>query len=71
MSKDGFACAAQALPQRLRGVCAACHSVFFKIDSIYPFDPPAAEHSLFDIRFFKVSFPIKLAAFQASGDTET
>jgi hypothetical protein len=48
---------------------------FFKKDSstqklttgrIPYFDPPAAEHSLFDIRFFRVSFSIRLAAFQAS-----
>jgi hypothetical protein len=29
------------------------------------------QHSIFDIRFFRVSFSIKLAAFQASGWAET
>jgi hypothetical protein len=44
---------------------------FFKKDRIPYFDPPAAEHSLFDIRFFRVSFSIRLAAFQASIWAET
>jgi hypothetical protein len=37
-------------------------SFFYKIDRIHSFDPPAAEHSLFDICFFKVSFSIRMAA---------
>jgi hypothetical protein len=37
------------------------------MDRIHPFD---IRHSLFDIRFFKVSFSIKLAAFKASGWAE-
>jgi hypothetical protein len=39
-------------------------SLFFKMDRIHYFD---IRHSLFDIRFFRVSSSIKLAAFQASG----
>jgi hypothetical protein len=54
-------------PQNVEGWFRFAQS-FFKIDRIHPFDPPAAEHSLFIIRFFRVSFSIKLAAFQASGD---
>jgi hypothetical protein len=51
-------------------------SVFFKIDRstqkltagrIHYFD---IRHSSFDIRFFKVSFSIRLAAIQASGGAE-
>ncbi len=38
--------------------------MFIKIDRIPSFD---LRHSLFDIRFFRVSFSIKLAAFQAGG----
>jgi len=43
------------------GACAACCSVFFKIDRIHYFE---IRHSLFDIRFFRVSFSIRLAAFR-------
>ena len=43
-------------------------SFFYKIDRIHSFD---IRHSLFDIRFFKVSFSIRLAAFQASGGADT
>jgi hypothetical protein len=32
---------------------------------------PPEEDSLFDIRFFRVSFPIKLATTVANGDTDT
>jgi len=39
-----------------------------KIDRIPSFD---RRHSLFDIRFFKVSFSIRLAAFQAGGGAGT
>ena len=46
--------------RRVESLC----SVFFKIDRIHYFD---IRHSLFDIRFFRVSFSIRLAAFQASG----
>ena len=60
-------------------------SVFIKIDrSTLSFDPEALEgklttgrihyfdirHSSFDIRFFKVSFSIRLVAIQASGGAE-
>jgi hypothetical protein len=50
ISKGGFTRAAQALPQRqrLRGVCTACRSFFFKIDRIHSFD---IRYSLFDIRY--------------------
>ena len=37
---------------------------FFKIDRIHHFD---IHDSIFDIRFFRVSFTIRLAAVQASG----
>ena len=41
---------------------------FFKIDRIPPFDTcPLEEDSLFDIRFFKVSFTINRAAPMVSG----
>jgi hypothetical protein len=54
-------------------------SLFLKIDRIHPFDPPAAEHSLFDIRYslFRVSFSIRLAAlprrvnFSGQGGADT
>jgi len=42
-------------------------SIFFKTDRIHSFD---IRYSLFDILFFRVSFSIKLAAFQASGAPE-
>jgi hypothetical protein len=41
---------------------------FYKIGRIHYFD---IRDSLFDIRFFRVSFSIKLAAFQASGWADT
>jgi hypothetical protein len=41
---------------------------FFKIDRIHYFD---IHYSIFDIRFFRVSFSIRLAAFQASGGADT
>jgi hypothetical protein len=49
--------------RRMESLC----SIFFKIDRIHYFD---IRHSLFDILFFKVSFSIKLAAFQTSGWVE-
>jgi len=64
-------------PQNIEYRTAECRSVeslcsvFFKIDKIHYFDPPAAEHSLFDIRFFRVSFSIRLAVFQAGGWADT
>jgi hypothetical protein len=42
--------------------------LFNKKDRIHSFD---IRYSLFDIRFFSVSFSIKLAAFQASGWADT
>ena len=39
-------------------------NLFIKIDRIHSFD---IRHSLFDIRFFKVSFSIRPAVFLASG----
>jgi hypothetical protein len=42
--------------RRVESLC----SVFFKIDRIHSF---VIRHSLFDIRFFRVSFPIRLAVF--------
>jgi hypothetical protein len=56
------------------GIASLSH--FFKIDRstqklttgrIHSFD---IRHSSFDIRFFKVSFSIRLTAFQANGGTE-
>jgi hypothetical protein len=47
------------------GIASLSH--FYKIDRIHYFD---IRHSLFDIRFFRVSFSIRLAAFQASGGAE-
>ena len=44
-----------------------CALSFFKIDRIHHFD---IRHSLFDIRFFKVSFLIKLTAYSAGGLAE-
>ncbi|CAB1061983.1 hypothetical protein D1BOALGB6SA_6759 [Olavius sp. associated proteobacterium Delta 1] len=41
---------------------------FFKIDRIHYFD---IRHSLFDIRFFRVSFSIKPAVFLAGGWADT
>ena len=41
---------------------------FYKIDRIHSFD---IHYSTFDIRFFKVSFKIRLAAFQAGGGADT
>ena len=54
-------------PQNVEG-WLPLRSVFYKIDRIHPFD---IHNSIFDIRFFKVSFSIKLADFQASGGAET
>ncbi len=45
-------------PQNVEGWFRFAQS-FFKIDRIHYFD---IRHSLFDIRFFRVSFSIKLAA---------
>jgi len=50
-------------PQNVEGWFRFAHS-FFKIDRIHSFD---IRHSLFDIRFFRVSFSIRLAVFLASG----
>ena len=41
-----------------------CALSFFKIDRIHHFD---IHYSIFVIRFFKVSFPIRLADFLARG----
>jgi hypothetical protein len=43
-------------------------SVFFKIDRIHYFD---IRHSLFDIRFFRVSFSIRPAVILAGGWADT
>ena len=53
-------------PQNYEGWFRFAQS-FYKIARIHSFD---IRHSLFDIRFFKVSFLNKLAAFQASGWAE-
>jgi hypothetical protein len=62
-------------PQNFEGWFRFAQS-FFKIDRstqklttgrIHPFD---IQHSLFDIRFFRISFSIRLAAFQASGGAD-
>ncbi len=45
-------------------------SFFYNLDRIHSFDIDI-HYSIFDIRFFKVSFSIRLAAFQASGGAET
>jgi hypothetical protein len=50
-------------PQNFEGWFRFAQS-FFKIDRIHHFD---IRHSLFDIRFFRVSFSIRLAVFRASG----
>jgi hypothetical protein len=50
--------------RRVESLC----SVFFKIDRIHPFD---IRYSLFDIRFFRVSFSIKLAALAANAWADT
>jgi hypothetical protein len=70
-------------PQNIECRTAECRrmeslsSVFFKIDrstqklttgKIPYFD---IRHSLFDIRFFRVSFSIRLAAFRAGGGADT
>jgi len=81
ISKGGFAPGLRSL---FGGV--GLLSLFYKIDrSTQSLDPEALEgklttgrihsfdilYSLFDIRFFKVSFLIKLTAFQASGGPDT
>ena len=53
-------------PQNVEGWNRFAQS-FFKIDRIHYFD---IRHSLFDIRFFRVSSMIRLDAFQASGGAE-
>ena len=49
---------------RLTGRRGGCALSFFKIDRIHHFD---IHYSIFVIRFFKVSFPIRLAVFLARG----
>jgi hypothetical protein len=81
MSKCGF-----ALGLRSQFGEVGLLSLFYKIDHstqsldsealegrlttgrIHPFD---IHYSIFDIRFFRVSFLIRLAAFQASGGADT
>jgi hypothetical protein len=65
MSKGGFASGFAF------GYDPTGRSGLFKIDRIHYFDPPSAEYSLFDIRFFRVSFSIKLAAFLVGGWADT
>ena len=50
-------------PQNFEG-WFRCAQSFYKIVRIHSFD---IHDSIFDIRFFKVSFSFNLAAFQASG----
>jgi hypothetical protein len=63
LAASGWAEQRTAECRRVESLC----SVFFKIDRIHYFD---IRHSTFDIRFFRVSFSIKLAVFLASGWAE-
>lgn len=49
-------------------VVESLYSVFLKIDRIHYFD---IRYSLIDIRFFRASFSIRLAAPPTNGDTDT
>jgi hypothetical protein len=51
-----------------RTMVSLCSFFFYRMDRIHSFE---IRHSVFDIRFFKVSFSIKLTAFWASGGADT